>query len=55
VWFLPVSVPRNTSLQFKFIKKNGSAVTWEGGGNRTFSSPASSTGTADTPTYTWQP
>lgn len=55
VWFLPVSVPKNTSLQFKFVKKNGGAVTWEGGSNRTFSSPASSTGTADTPTYTWQP
>lgn len=55
VWFLPVSVPKNTSLQFKFIKKNGASVTWEGGSNRTFSSPASSTGTADTSTYTWQP
>jgi hypothetical protein len=55
VWFLPVSVPKNTSLQFKFVKKNGGVVTWEGGSNRTFSSPASATGTADTPTYTWQP
>ncbi len=55
VWFLPVSVPKNTSLQFKFIKKSGGPVIWEGGGNRTFSSPASATGVADTPTYTWQP
>jgi glycosidase len=55
VWFLPVSVPKNTTLQFKFIKKNGGAVSWEGGSNRSFSSSASSTGTSDTPTYTWQP
>lgn len=55
-WFLPVSVPRNTSLQFKFIKKDGGGnVTWEGGSNRSFTSPSSSTGTADTPVYTWQP
>jgi glycosidase len=54
-WFLPVSVPRNTTLSFKFIKKNGSAVTWEGGSNRSFTSSSSTTGTSDTPVYTWQP
>jgi glycosidase len=55
VWFLPVSVPRNTTLQFKFVKKNGGTVTWEGGSNRSFTSSASTTGSSDTPTYTWQP
>lgn len=55
VWFLPVSVPKNTTLQFKFIKKNGGSVTWEGGSNRSFTSSASATGSSDTPTYTWQP
>lgn len=56
VWFLPVSVPRNTSLQFKFVKKDGGGnVVWEGGSNRSLTSPSSSTGTADTPVYIWQP
>jgi glycosidase len=54
-WFLPISVPRNTTVSFKFIKKNGSTVTWEGGGNRSFTSSSSTTGTSDTPVYTWQP
>jgi hypothetical protein len=54
-WFLPVTVPRNTTFQFKFIKKNGSSVIWEGGSDRSFTSSASSTGTSDTPVYTWQP
>jgi glycosidase len=56
VWFLPVSVPRNTTFEFKFIKKDGSGtVTWEGGSNRSFTSSSSSTGTSDTTVYTWQP
>ena len=55
VWFLPVSVPKGTQFEFKFIKKDGAgAVVWEGGSNRIFTSPSSSTGTADTPTYNWQ-
>lgn len=54
-WFLPVTVPRNTTFQFKFIKKDGNGnVIWEGGSNRSFTSPSSSTGTVDTPVYTWQ-
>lgn len=54
-WFLPVAVPKATQFEFKFIKKDGSGnVTWEGGSNRVFTSPSSSTGTADTPVYTWQ-
>ncbi len=53
--FLPVSIPKNTTFQFKFIKKNGAAVTWEGGSNRSFTSSSSSTGTSDTANLTWQP
>ena len=54
-WFLPISVPKATQLQFKFIKKDGNGtVTWEGGSNRVFTSPSSSTGTADSPLYYWQ-
>ncbi|MBV8035772.1 alpha-amylase family glycosyl hydrolase [Roseateles sp.] len=54
-WFLPVSVPKGTQFEFKFIKKDGSGnVVWEGGSNRVFTSPSSSTGTADTPVYNWQ-
>jgi glycosidase len=54
-WFLPVSVQKGTSFQFKFIKKNGATVTWEGGSNRSFTSSSSSTGTSDTANLTWQP
>lgn len=55
VWFLPVSVPKGTAFEFKFIKKDGNGnVIWESGSNRSFTAPASSTGTADTILYTWQ-
>jgi glycosidase len=53
-WYLPVNVPASTIIEFKFIKRDGAgSVIWEGGYNHTFTTPAS--GTADTPTYTWQP
>jgi cyclomaltodextrin glucanotransferase len=52
-WFLPVSVPANTTFQFKFIKKNASGtVTFETGGNRTFTSASGVSATVDTSTYT---
>ncbi|KKC47415.1 alpha-amylase [Paenibacillus sp. D9] len=50
-WYYDVSVPAGTALQFKFFKKNGTAVTWEGGSNHTFTTPA--TGTA-TVVVNWQ-
>jgi alpha-amylase len=34
VWKGTVSLPANTSVEYKYVKKNGSAVTWESGGNR---------------------
>jgi hypothetical protein len=52
-WFLPISVPVNTTFQFKFIKKDASGtVTWETGGNRTFTSASGASATIDTSTYT---
>jgi len=51
-WFLPVSVPVNTTFQFKFIKKDANGVvTWETGGNRSFTSSSGSSSTVDTTTY----
>ncbi len=55
VWFLPVSVPAGTTIQFKFLRKNGGSTTWEGGANRSFTVPADTQGSTDTPVYTWQP
>lgn len=54
-WFLPVSVPKNTTFEFKFIKKDqNNNVIWESGSNRVFTSPSGSTQTIDTPMYYWQ-
>ncbi|MGG1311626.1 alpha-amylase family glycosyl hydrolase [Cohnella laeviribosi] len=50
-WYFDVSVPAGTALEFKFIKKNGSVVTWEGGSNHTYTTPVSGTGTI---TVNWQ-
>lgn len=55
-WKLTVSVPCGTSLQFKFLKINGSGgVTWEGGSNHTYSTPAcGSNPTPGSVTVNWQ-
>ncbi len=54
-WFLPISVPKGTQFEFKFIKKDANGtVVWEGGSNRVFTSPSSSTGVSDTAVYNWQ-
>lgn len=51
-WFLPVSVPANTSFQFKFVKKDSNGnIYWETGSNRTFTSTSNVDGSSDTPTY----
>ncbi len=48
-WFLPVSVPAGTQIEFKFIKKDATgAVTWESGENRVITSSSSSAGSIDT-------
>ncbi|MDY7089379.1 MAG: carbohydrate-binding module family 20 domain-containing protein [Actinomycetota bacterium] len=51
VWRGTVSLPANTAVEYKYVKKNGSTVTWESGGNRTLN-----TGTACTLTVndTWR-
>ncbi|WP_407669436.1 alpha-amylase family glycosyl hydrolase [Paenibacillus ehimensis] len=51
-WYYDVSVPAGTAIEFKFLKKNGSSVTWEGGSNHTFTTPSSGTATV---TVDWQP
>lgn len=55
-WKLTVSVPCGTSLQFKFLKINGSGgVTWEGGSNHTYNTPAcGSNPTPGSVTVNWQ-
>jgi alpha-amylase len=34
VWRGTVNLPANTSFEYKYVKKDGSAVIWESGGNR---------------------
>ena len=54
-WFLPVSVPAGTEIQFKFIKKDANGnITWESGDNRVITSSSLSAGTVDTEVYTWR-
>lgn len=54
-WFLPVSVPAGTQIEFKFIKKDANGtVTWESGENRVITSSSSSAGSIDTEVYTWR-
>lgn len=54
-WFLPVSVPAGTEIEFKFIKKDAQGnVTWESGENRTITSSTDTSGTVDTPMYFWR-
>jgi hypothetical protein len=50
-WYMDVSVPASTTIQFKFLKKNGTTVTWEGGSNHVFTTPASGTATVN---VNWQ-
>ncbi|GLB38611.1 putative starch binding domain containing protein [Lyophyllum shimeji] len=40
-WSVTVNVPANTAFEFKFIRKNNGAVTWESDPNRQATSPAS--------------
>ena len=54
-WFLPVSVPANTYIEFKFIKKDSNGnVTWESGSNRTITSSSDVNGSMDTSLYYWR-
>ncbi|MHA0041841.1 alpha-amylase family glycosyl hydrolase [Deinococcus sp. PEB2-63] len=54
-WKTTVSLPPSVAAQFKFIKKpgdSGASVTWEGGSNRTLTTPA--TGSTTYNGGTWQ-
>ncbi|MDI9219268.1 MULTISPECIES: alpha-amylase family glycosyl hydrolase [Clostridium] len=44
-WYYDVSVPAGSSIEYKFIKKNGNSVTWENGNNHVYTVPKNSTGT----------
>jgi len=40
IWRATVQLPPNTAVEFKYVKKNpDGSVTWESGGNRTFTTP----------------
>jgi glycosidase len=44
-WYIDVSVPEGTPLEFKFIKKDASGnVIWESGSNHTYTTPVGTTG-----------
>ncbi len=52
VWRATVTLPPGTTVQYKYIRLQGSSVTWESGANRTLTVPASGTlSTSDT----WRP
>lgn len=50
-WYYDVSVPAGTTIEYKFIKKNGTTLTWEGGSNHTYTVPQNTTGTVS---VNWQ-
>ena len=51
-WFLNVSLPAGTTVQFKFIKiAADGTVTWENGSNHTYTVPSSGTGSVN---VNWQ-
>jgi len=49
VWQGTVNLPANTAIEYKYVKKNGSTVTWESGANRTLNTGSACTAsTSDT-------
>ena len=50
-WSGTVTLPRGANVHFKFIKKSGGSVVWEGGADHTLSVPAAATGAFAS---TWQ-
>lgn len=54
-WYLPVSVPAGTRIEFKFIKKDSNGnVTWESGDNHVITSSEDECGVIDTQCYSWR-
>ena len=52
VWTISVTIPANTTFQYKYIRINNGAVSWESDPNRSATSPAS--GATVTLTDTWR-
>ena len=51
-WWLTVSVPAGKTIQYKFIRiRADGSVTWENGGNHSYTAPASGVGSVNT---NWQ-
>ena len=51
-WWLNVSVPAGTTIQYKFIKiQSNGTVTWENGANHSYTVPASGVGSVN---VNWQ-
>ncbi|KAI0755207.1 glucoamylase [Daedaleopsis nitida] len=44
-WSITVTVPANTNIEYKYIRKNNGQVTWESDPNNSFTSPASGSAT----------
>src|SRR4030095_5726042 len=55
-WLLTVSLPCGTAVQFKFVKiTSGGGVTWEGGSNHSYTTPACGSSPAPgSVTVNWQ-
>nr|GID83371.1 alpha-amylase [Actinoplanes derwentensis] len=51
VWKGAVSLPANTTVQYKYVKKNGTTISWESGENRTVNTGSACTLTL---TDTWR-
>ena len=47
VWKTTVNLPANTTVEYKYVKKEGSAVTWESGANRSLSTGSACTKTVN--------
>ena len=54
-WFLPVSLPKGTTFEFKYIMKDDLGnVVWESGANRMATSSADASGVVDLPQHSFQ-
>lgn len=54
-WFLPVSVPKSTTFEYKYILKDSAGnVVWESGSNRVATSSDDPAGVVDLPNHTFQ-
>jgi glucoamylase len=51
VWTIFVTIPANTTFQYKYIRKYNGAVTWESDPNRSATSPAAGATLALTDTW----